>query len=232
MPTNVTLAVTLEDESICSQLPLGPSRAVKNLHISMMLCEIIEIVMVQPADQSENAVGDWTLAALIKRLNDQRQLIEQIQLRLDAIHPDRVARGKQDEQRIAQLETNLEFALSANKTIVDNLVRLRAQLSQLQSENNDLRSRLEALLNEQSIHIERNSPIAFPETVLEILKALTKESNKSSTEISYAIHRSREHTARLMKRLCQMGLVVKSGPNIPARFVLTEIGKEAINSLI
>ncbi len=233
MPTNVTLAVILEGECIVNQPALGGSDAVKNLDIAIMSHTITEILMVQRTDDTQDTIGDWTLAGLIKRLNDQRQLIEQIQSRLDALRPQsKVMPQRQDEQRIGQLETNLEFALLANKTIADSLVRVRVQLGQLQTEKNELARRLNTALKEQTIHGLTDSATTVSDTIYAILKALRDEANKSSREISQTIHKSREHTARIMKRLCQLGLVANSGTHMPARFVLTEIGNEAINSFI
>ncbi len=178
-------------------------------------------------------MGDWTLAGLIKRLNDQRQLIEKIEIRLNDLgqHEEGMIVHGKAEQRIQQLERNLEFALLANKTIAHNLVKLREDLRQLHSENGELRARLDNMVKERTADTQNFTKSTCSETICSVLKLLTDNSDKSSREISHNIHRSREHTARLMKRLSQMGLVTKAGPNTPARFVLTASGKEAVQSL-
>ncbi len=59
-------------------------------------------------------------------------------------------------------------------------------------------------------------------TELQVLTLLATEGPKSAPEIGRIIGRSREHTARLMKKLFQEGYIRRDQTRIPFRYSLTE----------
>src|ERR671917_1847161 len=60
-----------------------------------------------------------------------------------------------------------------------------------------------------------------------ILKLLA-ERPRSSREVQFAIGRTREHTARLMKKLHDLGLVSRDGNTKPFRYNITDAGREML----
>lgn len=62
-------------------------------------------------------------------------------------------------------------------------------------------------------------------TITNVLKIL-KDESKSSIEIKNAIGRTREHTARLMKKLTEMNLVERQSNFKPFKYKISNIGKE------
>jgi predicted transcriptional regulator len=61
-----------------------------------------------------------------------------------------------------------------------------------------------------------------------VLKLLS-ESPRTSREIQYSIGRTREHTARLMKRLYESRLVDRQSNSRPYKYTITEAGRVKIN---
>jgi len=57
-----------------------------------------------------------------------------------------------------------------------------------------------------------------------VLKLLDGRS-MSSREVQHAIGRSREHTSRLMKRLCEYGFITRDSNNKPFTYALAEAGQ-------
>jgi hypothetical protein len=84
-------------------------------------------------------------------------------------------------------------------------------------------------------HIKSNNPCVITDkqnaTNYYILKILLKES-LSSNEIKKAIGRTREHTARLMKKLYDLKLVDRDITTKPFKYRLTEQGKKYIKEQI
>jgi DNA-binding MarR family transcriptional regulator len=63
-------------------------------------------------------------------------------------------------------------------------------------------------------------------TELQVLTMLANEGPKSAPEIGQAVGRSREHTARLMKKLYEEGYVRRDQTRIPFRYSLVERVKQ------
>ena len=57
-----------------------------------------------------------------------------------------------------------------------------------------------------------------------VLKLLDGRS-MTSKEVQYAVGRSREHTSRLMKRLCEYGFITRDSNNKPFTYALAEAGQ-------
>ena len=64
-------------------------------------------------------------------------------------------------------------------------------------------------------------------TELQVLTMLANEGPKSAPEIGRAVGRSREHTARLMKKLYQEGYIRRDQARIPFRYSLVEKVKQS-----
>ena len=69
-------------------------------------------------------------------------------------------------------------------------------------------------------------PSTTTPTELQVLTLLAKEGPKSAPEIGLVVGRSREHTARLMKKLYEEGYVRRDQTRIPFRYSLVERVKQ------
>ena len=65
------------------------------------------------------------------------------------------------------------------------------------------------------------------ETQVAALKLLS-ESSKDTRQLTDALKKSREHTARTMKELFEMGLVARNNSTKPFVYHLTELGRSRL----
>jgi DNA-binding CsgD family transcriptional regulator len=69
------------------------------------------------------------------------------------------------------------------------------------------------------IPIKRDKALAaLTETEIQVLEMLSKEGPKTAPEIKERVHLSREHTARLMKKLYEEGYLEREADKIPFRY--------------
>ncbi|MGE5533735.1 MAG: MarR family transcriptional regulator, partial [Bacillota bacterium] len=69
------------------------------------------------------------------------------------------------------------------------------------------------------IPIKRDKALAaLTETEIAVLEMLSKEGAKTAPEIKERVHLSREHTARLMKKLYEEGYLEREAGKIPFRY--------------
>lgn len=74
------------------------------------------------------------------------------------------------------------------------------------------------------ISIQKTSQVTLDETEVSVIKLLSGKP-RSSVEIKELIGKSREHAARLMKKLFDMGLVDRNSSKKPFVYQLTESGR-------
>ncbi|GIU72382.1 MAG: hypothetical protein KatS3mg003_1861 [Candidatus Nitrosocaldaceae archaeon] len=126
--------------------------------------------------------------------------------------------GKMYEEKISEYE----------KTLADIMLRLNII---------ELRLRNKQISQEKEYHITYHKPIEYKESVKTEVEGIEKkvlsillEGSKTSREIEVAIGRSREHTARLMKKLYEKGYVIRDTSNKPYKYSITEVGKSIIEA--
>ena len=66
-------------------------------------------------------------------------------------------------------------------------------------------------------------------TELQVLTMLANEGPRSAPEIGTAVGRSREHTARLMKKLFEEGYILRDQSRVPFRYSLVERVKQSFS---
>jgi DNA-binding MarR family transcriptional regulator len=75
------------------------------------------------------------------------------------------------------------------------------------------------LKNEPVIPIKRDKAMAvLTDTEIQVLEMLSSEGSKTAPEIKERVHLSREHTARLMKKLYEDGYLEREVDKIPFRY--------------
>ena len=90
----------------------------------------------------------------------------------------------------------------------------------------------EELASVMDVHVttpQLKSRIVLDETELSVIKLLSVEP-KSSVEIKELIGRTREHAARLMKVLFDLGLVTRNTSKKPFVYQLTETGRRYLSA--
>jgi DNA-binding MarR family transcriptional regulator len=144
-------------------------------------------------------------------------------------------------QTISQTITqNLENNTQNSNTILSGLSGLEVKLKNIETAQETLRNRMTGFeehiqrLSFTPLQQEVRSEIALPpipikrdkalaaltDTEITVLEILSKEGAKTAPEIRERVHLSREHTARLMKKLYEDGYLEREAGKIPFRYTV------------
>lgn len=135
-------------------------------------------------------------------------------------------------ERIQKSEGKIRDTLAVIKSAVEDAVRVRGESGQQSTETETLaRAHISATISpDLTIASHVLSPtgelgslssITTP-TELQVLTLLASEGPKSAPEIGRAVGRSREHTARLMKKLYEEGYIRRDQTRIPFRYAIVD----------
>ncbi len=133
-------------------------------------------------------------------------------------------------ERLQKAEAMLEESLTWVKRVADS-VNVSGERT--------VRKPVELLLEQADPQVEPPAPVPFQRilvpggeagslssittpTELQVLALLSEEGAKSAPEVGRVIRRSREHSARLMKKLFEDGYVRRDQTRIPFRYSLVE----------
>lgn len=169
----------------------------------------------------------WTIAGLVKLVSDNRRMLESLQSRLNEFASTPNAHEPHlysVPERLRQLELDVQFSLETNKRLADSLARLRDELTILKSDDGGCRQ------VRQRFARPKLGRSQLSDTVFSILDLLGKEGAKTARQVSKAVGKSREHTARVMAQLVKDGVVVRVGNRVPAQYLLTEEGRNVVDS--
>lgn len=120
----------------------------------------------------------------------------------------------------------IEKELNALKLLKDNLLTKISKMEKNGIHQKESESRIES-----AIPIKREKALdPLTDTELTVLKFLASEGEQTAPEIKKQILLSREHTARLMKKLYAEGYLERSANKIPFRYRLKEEMKEILGS--
>jgi len=147
----------------------------------------------------------------------------------------------QSYQILAQsITTNVTENTQSNTTILSGLTGLETKLKDIEATQETLRSKIASFEEQiQKLSVspppqERKTDVFLPlmpikrdkalaaltETEIAVLEMLSKEGAKTAPEIKERVHLSREHTARLMKKLYEDGYLEREAGKIPFRYSL------------
>ena len=143
-------------------------------------------------------------------------------------------RLKPFEEKIGVITQTISQTLLQNNTsILSGLSGLELKIKDIEASQETLRVTISGF--EEQIHKIiiappeiRNEPViilkrdkamaALTDTEITVLEMLSKEGAKTAPEIKERVHLSREHTARLMKKLYEEGYLERESGKIPFRY--------------
>ena len=167
---------------------------------------------------------------IVKRLDDQRRMIDSIRRELEELRSmqNRGASPGERAMQPSQLAQNIETALEANKHLTDSVIKLKRIVSHLVAENEGLKEEVEAIKAGRPLGpIPSQQRHQLSDAHLRMLRAIDAEA-KSSTEISRVIGRSREHTSRMMRKMVEQGILEQQTQEYIPKYVLTCEGKSLL----
>jgi len=181
-----------------------------------------------------------TISALIT--TTQTRLQQQTEKMTTATYEAQAARISTEHlgSRIDRLAVGVETALQASRTFIKHMVATRKQVSTLAKSQQALQeqialldARYRGMLPEaEAITITPASLTNLTETELQVLQILTKEGPKPAPELKNIIGRTREHTARLMKKLFNEGYVERDAHKIPFTYNISEKIKKPLEDML
>jgi DNA-binding MarR family transcriptional regulator len=156
--------------------------------------------------------------ASIKRVDNIEQKIVPIESKVRAI-------SEKDEtvlSKIAEVNAKTENVEASNQALKTKIAELEAQMQKL-TESPEIKS-------EPVIPIRRDKAMsALTDTEVIVLEMLSAEGPKTAPEIKDRVRLSREHTARLMKKLYEKGYLERETGKIPFRYSIKEEMKKFLN---
>lgn len=106
-------------------------------------------------------------------------------------------------------------------------------LSEIVTKLDAIESRINERKENHITYHDESHHITGKERSIEVtILNLLKNGAKSSREIEASIGRTREHTARVMKRLFEEGYVTRDTKERPYRYTLTETGRKILNQTV
>ena len=146
------------------------------------------------------------------------------------------------EKKFAPMEKQLETVSENNSKVLSQIAEMDTKTQNIEAENQvlkteirEVKEQVEKLIAVPEIKSEPVIPIrrdkamaALTDTEVTVLEMLSAEGSKTAPEIKDRVRLSREHTARLMKKLYEKGYLERETGKIPFRY---SIKKEMKNFL-
>jgi DNA-binding MarR family transcriptional regulator len=136
------------------------------------------------------------------------------------------------EKKIAPLEDQVNAISENNANILARLTEVDTKMRDAEASHGTLKTKITALdeqvqkfsaisevRSEPAIPLRRDKAMAaLTDTELAVLEMLSTEGSKTAPEIKERVHLSREHTARLMKKLYEEGYLERETGKIPFKY--------------
>ena len=122
---------------------------------------------------------------------------------------------------LSGLEAKLQDIMATQESLKNRIAGFEEQIQKLSVAQPQQEIRTEILL--PPVPIRRDKALAaLTDTEITVLEMLLKEGAKTAPEIKERVHLSREHTARLMKKIYEEGYVEREAGKIPFRLYYQE----------
>ena len=136
------------------------------------------------------------------------------------------------EKKIAPFESQVSTISENNTSILAELTSVDMKMRDIEASHETLKKKIAGLedqvqkfstapevRNEPVIPIKRDKAMAaLTDTELAVLEMLSTEGSKTAPEIKERVQLSREHTARLMKKLYEEGYLERETGKIPFKY--------------
>ncbi|MCW4053611.1 MAG: MarR family transcriptional regulator [Candidatus Bathyarchaeota archaeon] len=147
------------------------------------------------------------------------------------------------EEKIAPIDSQMRAITQNNKAVLSKIVEVDNKTIKIEETQQALKTKIieleenmQKLAEEPEIKIEPVIPIrrdramsALTDTEVIVLEVLSVEGSKTAPEIRDRVGLSREHTARLMKKLYEKGYLERETGKIPFRYSIKEEMKKFLN---
>ncbi|MEM2098491.1 MAG: helix-turn-helix domain-containing protein [Candidatus Bathyarchaeia archaeon] len=166
------------------------------------------------------------------RINKVERKVESIVTKVDST----TKKVEVIEEKILPLENSVKNIADSNMEILARLAAVETRLYEVGGVQEELKSKVTALneqmqkattmpevISEPVMPIKRDKALAtLTDTEIDVLELLAIEGPKTAPEIKERVKLSREHTARLMKKLYEEGYLERETGKIPFKYRLKE----------
>ena len=147
----------------------------------------------------------------IKRVENLEKTINPLKIKLNNFNES----SFNFESKASFIENKIQKVDESNSILKNRIEKLEEKLTKL--------TEIPEIKSETVIPIRRERALsAITETEIRVLELLSSEGGKTAPEIKNRINLSREHTARLMKKLYDNGYLERETGKIPFKYKIKE----------
>jgi hypothetical protein len=171
------------------------------------------------------------IARIIEPMQEQLTNLDQsFQVISESISHDLTVRTQNSTTVLSEfsgLEAKLKDLAATQETLKNKIISYEEQIQKLSITPST--DEIKSQISMPPILIKRDKALsALTDTEITVLEMLSKEGAKTAPKIKERVHLSREHTARLMKKLYEEGYLEREAGKIPFQY---SIKKEMITLL-
>ena len=165
-------------------------------------------------DSEKLEVVVYKTEANATKTESAQKRVEEIERRIAPLETQMLTAPK-DEQQVSALLLDISTKVRVFETTQETL---RTQITKLSDQVEKLSVMPEGR-SDQVIPIKRDKALAtLTDTEITVLETLSAEGSKTAPEIKDRVQLSREHTARVMKKLYEEGYVERETGKIPFKY--------------
>jgi DNA-binding MarR family transcriptional regulator len=195
-------------------------------------------------EKARDAVEDIVLSfnRELKREADRLELLAYKVEGSTARADNSIKKAESIEKKFAPMEKQLETVSEDNSKVLSKIAEMTTKTQSIEAENRTLKTEIrevkeqvEKLIAVPEIKSEPVIPIrrdkamaALTDTEVTVLEMLSAEGSKTAPEIKDRVQLSREHTARLMKKLYEKGYLERETGKIPFRYSIKKEMKKIL----
>lgn len=178
-----------------------------------------------------------------RRQDDQDKKITDITSEMEGIHSTiekLIGRNQIIEGKISNLITSIKSAFLINKNVVEHITTMREEINDLsktqqsiQKQFMDLDEKYQKMPETVKTEVAKDEApleVKLTETEEQIVQFLLIEGPKTAPTVEEKIGKTREHTARLMKKLWQEGFIERDTHRIPFVYRANEKLKKSLEA--
>jgi len=159
----------------------------------------------------------------LKKIEGVEKQVAPLESQLSSVSQTVIQNRTSLVSRLAGLELKIKDTEASQETLKVKIVSFEEQIRKLSVSPLQIRS-------EPIIPIKRDKALAaLTDTEIAVLEMLSKEGAKTAPEIKERVHLSREHTARLMKKLYEEGYLERETGKIPFRYSVKKEMEDLMN---
>jgi len=196
-------------------------------------------------DKAKGIIEDIVLS-FNRELKREANRLEVLTYKVDGslAKSDSIERIKNIEKIVLPIKEKINKINEITSTFLSTTSRIENRIQNFDDSNQKINNRIEKLeekmtsltelpeiIRESVIPIRREKALgAITDTEIKVLEVLSLEGGKTAPEMKNKINLSREHTARLMKKLYEKGYLERETGKIPFRYRVKKEMEKFLNN--